>query len=76
MQWSTFTSNQSGSLTSNGPYLILTTGCLFVTVQRPQVIQLIKSIEVGKIELYGNAVAKDDNEEKKDIMDDEQVDFS
>lgn len=73
MQWTTFATNQSGSLISNGPFLILTTGCPLANIQRPQIIQLIKSIEVGKIELYGTALTKEDSEDKKDSMDDEQV---
>lgn len=57
MQWSTFTNSQEGSLTFNGPYLIQITGGSIATIQRPQVVQLIKPIVVGTIIIYGTAVA-------------------
>jgi|GEM_PF-4931509 hypothetical protein len=70
MQWSTSNSiNQNGMLMSNGPYRILTTGSPFIGVQRPQVVQLIKSISVGEVKTYGAAPAKEDNTEKGDTMD-------
>ncbi len=70
MQQSTFNSiNQNGPPMSNGPYRILTTGNPFIGIQRPQVVQLIKSIRVGEVKTYGTAATKEGDTEKRDSMD-------
>ncbi len=70
MQWSTSNSiNQDGQMMSNGPYRILTTGNLLIGIQRPQIVQLIKSIRVGEVKTYGTVPAKEGNTEKRDTMD-------
>lgn len=70
MEWSTCNSNnENGLLRANGPHRLYTASSSFISVRHPQVVEATTLITIGEVKLYGTAIAKDSQLEKRDSID-------
>ena len=70
MEWDIYNSNNERSfLKANGPYRVQTTGSSIRGFHYSQVSGLATSITIGEGRIYGTAVSKQDQVEKRELPD-------